>query len=400
MNFKKTLFGLLLFAITSVYAQVKIGDNPNSIDPSSIVELESTDKAFVLTRVSDAQMQSISPLRGAMVYNTDTQCVHYFDGTNWSNLCEGGTSGFTLTNNGNGTYTLSDGKGMSVILNTAPETITTLVDNADGSFTYTNESGITTTITNSNSDDQNLTGATLNTTTNQLQIDIEDGASVSADLSTLDQSADVAANTATLNAHIAADLDQDPDNEYNSGIALTGTSIEVIDAGGTLSQDLDGTFATDAELAALSVDDADADPLNELNTSVVLNGTDLETTDVGGTITTDLSSLVDDADADANNELNTGIALSGTAIEVTDTGGTLSQDLDGTFATDAELAALSVDDADADPLNELNTSVVLNGTDLETTDAGGTITTDLSSLVDDADADANNELNTGIALSG
>ncbi len=96
------------------------------------------------------------------------------------------------------------------------------------------------------------------------------------------------------------------------------------DAGGTLSQDLDGTFATDAELAALSVDDADADPLNELNT---------------------------------------GIALSGTSIEVTDAGGTLSQDLDGTFATDAELAALSVDDADADPLNELNTSVVLNGTD-------------------------------------
>ncbi len=80
------------------------------------------------------------------------------------------------------------------------------------------------------------------------------------------------------------------------------------------------------------------------------------------------------------NELNTGIALSGTSIEVTDAGGTLSQDLDGTFATDAELAALSVDDADADPLNELNTSVVLSGTDLETTDAGGTITTDLSSL--------------------
>ncbi len=314
MNLHKLFFGLFVFALTSGIAQVKIGDNPNSIDAASIVELESTDKAFVLTRVSDIQMQGITPLRGALVYNTDTQCVHYYDGANWSNLCEGGTSGFTLINNGNGTYTLSDGKGMSVILNTAPETVTTLVDNMDGTFTYTNESGNPTTINTSGSDDQNLTAANLNTTTNQLQIDIENGSSVSADLSTLDQSAAVAANTATLSAHIAADLDQDPDNEYNTGIALSGTAIEVIDAGGTLSQDLDGTFATDAELAALSVDDADADPLNELNTSVVLSGTDLETTDAGGTITTDLSSLVDDADADASNELNTGIALSGTSI--------------------------------------------------------------------------------------
>ncbi|NAY93539.1 hypothetical protein GTQ34_16665, partial [Muricauda sp. JGD-17] len=70
----------------------------------------------------------------------------------------------------------------------------------------------------------------------------------------------------------------------------------------TLSQDLDGTFATDAELAALNTDDADADPTNELNTAV---------------------------------------GLTGTSITVTDAGGTLSQDLDGTFATDAELAALN-----------------------------------------------------------
>ncbi|MEN8790026.1 MAG: hypothetical protein ABF295_10960, partial [Flavobacteriaceae bacterium] len=388
MNLNKLFFGLFLFALTSGFAQVKIGDNPNTIDPASIVELESTDKAFVLTRVSDIQMQRITPLRGALVYNTDTQCVHYFDGSNWSNLCEGGTSGFTLINNGNGTYTLSDGKGMSVILNTAPETVTTIVDNMDGSFTYTNESGTATTITSNNSDDQNLTGASLNTSTNQLQIDIEDGASVSADLSTLDQSAAVATNTATLTAHIAADLDQDPDNEYNSGIALSGTSIEVIDAGGTLSQDLDGTFATDVELAALSVDDADADPLNELNTGIALSGTSIEVTDAGGTLSQDLDGTfatdaelaalsVDDADADPLNELNTGIALSGTSIEVTDAGGTLSQDLDGTFATDAELAALSVDDADADPLNELNTGIALSGTSIEVTDAGGTLSQDL-----------------------
>ena len=39
------------------------------------------------------------------------------------------------------------------------------------------------------------------------------------------------------------------------------------------------------------VDDADSDPTNELNTGVVLSGTNLEITDAGGTIVTDLSSL-------------------------------------------------------------------------------------------------------------
>ncbi|NQZ34408.1 MAG: hypothetical protein HRT58_02045 [Crocinitomicaceae bacterium] len=117
------------------------------------------------------------------------------------------------------------------------------------------------------------------------------------------------------------DADSDPTNEYNTGVALNGTSLEVTDAGGTLSQDLDGTFATDAELAALSVNDADSDPTNEYNT---------------------------------------GVALNGTTLEVTDAGGILSQDLDGTFATDAELAALNVNDADSDPANEIQDISLVN----------------------------------------
>jgi hypothetical protein len=87
---------------------------------------------------------------------------------------------------------------------------------------------------------------------------------------------------------------------------------------------------------------------------------------------------VNDADADPTNELNTGLALSGTSIQVTDAGGTLSQDLNGTFATDAELAALSVNDADADPANELNTGISFDGTNLTITDAGGNQTIDIS----------------------
>ena len=80
MNCKKSIF-LLLFIITnSITAQVKIGERPHSIDAASIIELESSTKALVLTRVSEIQMQNITPLRGALIYNTDTQCVYYFDG--------------------------------------------------------------------------------------------------------------------------------------------------------------------------------------------------------------------------------------------------------------------------------------------------------------------------------
>ena len=79
--------GLLFYV--SVNGQVKIGDNPQTLDPGSVLELESTDKALVITRLTTGQMEALDPLRGALVYNTDTQCIHYFDGAQWVNLCDG-----------------------------------------------------------------------------------------------------------------------------------------------------------------------------------------------------------------------------------------------------------------------------------------------------------------------
>ncbi len=82
---------LALFASTAISAQVKIGDNPQNIDPSSVLELESTDKVLVVTRVTTAQMNAITPLQGALCFNTDLQSVHYYDGTQWVNI--GGSTG-------------------------------------------------------------------------------------------------------------------------------------------------------------------------------------------------------------------------------------------------------------------------------------------------------------------
>ena len=48
------LFNLYLGA-----AQVKIGENLQTIDGASILELESTNKAFVLTRVTQNEMDAL-----------------------------------------------------------------------------------------------------------------------------------------------------------------------------------------------------------------------------------------------------------------------------------------------------------------------------------------------------
>lgn len=97
-NFKTSLVFLLLVILPLLsFSQVKIGDNPSLIDSNSILELESNDKVFVLTRLTDAQITALSPLPGALVYNIDFQCIFAFDGLQWKNLCDEPTISITNT---------------------------------------------------------------------------------------------------------------------------------------------------------------------------------------------------------------------------------------------------------------------------------------------------------------
>lgn len=97
MKLKLVVSLIILITSFTGISQIKIGDNPQNIDAGSLLELESTNRAFVITRVTTIQMNAITPIEGAMVYNTDIQCLHYFDGTDWLNLCE--ALGLTITNN-------------------------------------------------------------------------------------------------------------------------------------------------------------------------------------------------------------------------------------------------------------------------------------------------------------
>lgn len=96
---KKIIWSLLLILWANIaLSQVKVGDNINTIDAASILELESSEKVFVITRVSAAEMNLISPLNGAMVYNTDAKCIFVFEGTVWKSLCNSEISIITSIN--------------------------------------------------------------------------------------------------------------------------------------------------------------------------------------------------------------------------------------------------------------------------------------------------------------
>lgn len=94
---KVTPLVTLIFICVSFnfYSQVKIGNNPSSIHSTSILELESNDKVLVVSRLTTTQINAISPLEGAIVYNTDTKCIYIYNASTWRNLCEGKTTVIT-----------------------------------------------------------------------------------------------------------------------------------------------------------------------------------------------------------------------------------------------------------------------------------------------------------------
>ena len=103
---KKTILTLAI-VITSIalYAQVKISTGGGNPHGSSMFEVESNNKGFLPPRVANPTTID-SPAVGLQVYNTTTNCINIFNGTNWLELCPTlrGTitalSCGTITNNG------------------------------------------------------------------------------------------------------------------------------------------------------------------------------------------------------------------------------------------------------------------------------------------------------------
>ncbi len=241
-----------------------------------------------------------------------------------------------------------------------------------------------------NTDDQNLTGATL--TGNTLQIDIENGTSASVDLSALDnsgtddQALSLAGNTLTLEDGGSVDLSGyvSTDDQNIQNLGLVGTTLTVgIESGTSQTVDLTTLVGTDDQALSLA-------------------GNTLTLED-GGSV--DLSAYLDDTDTDDQT-----LSLAGNTLSIADGN---SVDLSGYVSTDDQVISttgaagnitiesgntlnLNVNDADADPTNERNTAFAVNGANLDITDSGGTLSVPLSTLGTDDQYDDEVPLRTPI----
>ncbi len=234
---KKLVLILFFLSFGISMAQVKIGNDINSIDGSSLLELESSNKALVLTRLSNAEMSSITPLNGALIYNTDTNCIYYFNGNNWINLCDTSNTG-----------------GM-------------LADNLDGTLTFTDSNGVQTTFRT----DDDITGVSFDGT----DLTVEEGTTTfSADLSALEESADITANTNAITA-VQNDVDQN-EADVDAAIAAVQADVDQNEA------DADTAIAANAAaITAHNTADTDLSASNEIQT-LSISGSDLTISGTGG----------------------------------------------------------------------------------------------------------------------
>ncbi len=82
----------ILGSCPSVFSQLKIGENPKSINADAILDVESTNKGFLLPRIGLVSTNVSTPLKkftsGMVVYNTSNSNdlspgLYYSDGTKW-----------------------------------------------------------------------------------------------------------------------------------------------------------------------------------------------------------------------------------------------------------------------------------------------------------------------------
>ncbi|MEZ4811769.1 MAG: hypothetical protein R2819_15540, partial [Allomuricauda sp.] len=359
------IIGLLM--INTLTGQIKIGDNPQNIDPASVLELESTSKVLVISRVTDAQMSTITPLPGALVYNTDQGCIHYYDGTQWINICEAFDNTFTVSTN--------------AIFNAFSRDSTVVVTQTDNNYNFevnkiTGDNIVNTSINGSVEIQQETITRELlapkSVSLGKLADGVNPGDLIKWNgtqwILDNEETIDITEKDSIVGNEI---LDVRPGGSLERlGLGTEGNpyTVDVLD-GGINTPELADNAVTNGKLdkafiplsgfgAATANVDMGGFQINNLQDPTVAQ----DAATKGYVDTSIAASDAADNDTDNTNEYNTGINLNATSIEITDAGGTLSQDLDGTFATDAELAASDAADGDTDSTNELqNLSIGAGG---------------------------------------
>jgi hypothetical protein len=92
----KKLF-IPIFTFIALFSQtqaqrVAIGAGSPTPHPSSVLDLQATDKGFLIPRIANPSSIN-SPATGLMVYNTTTNKFNYYNGTAWTEVGATGPTG-------------------------------------------------------------------------------------------------------------------------------------------------------------------------------------------------------------------------------------------------------------------------------------------------------------------
>ncbi|WP_306043995.1 hypothetical protein [Allomuricauda sp. MMSF_3310] len=437
-----------LVAINSLSAQVKIGDNPQNLNPASLLELQSFNRVLVITRVTDAQMSGISPLPGAVVYNTDQGCLHYYNGTEWINICEELDNSFTVSTRADSLQQVNP--------NARDNTIAILESiNPDGSTNYNFEVNR---ITGANIVDTSINGSTKlqneSVTNNKLaekSVGLRNlaDATNTGDLLMYNGTAwNFVNRTDLLNTQLDSIVGNEVVGPTDATLLVNGagsqadpltldvaeggiTAFEIATDAVTTDEILNGNILTedisdDAVTTVKIIDGAVTNAkLDKANIPLSGFGPAAANVDLGNNRIVDLADPVDaldavnlqslnaailasesnDNDTDATNELQdldlaTNIltlsnpATPGNQVDLSSyLDNTDEQDIDtngnpGNIQIDnGSVLNLNVNDADSSPTNEINTRFEVVGTNLELEDSNGTLPVPLADIAAGVDTD-------------
>ncbi len=211
-------------------AQIKVGDNPTTLNAAAVLEIESVTKGFLLPRMTDTQMNAIaSPPAGLMVYNTTNNCTYIFKNSTWTSLCASSPT-LTLSND---SLTISGGN--TVVLPSSPiQTASNGLGLVGTDVQLGGTLSSATSIVTSSSNTLSLKNLQTGTTSDSLVLVSTGGVLKKRAASTFtdSQTLSISNDSLTISGGNTVVLPSSPIQTASNGLGLVGTDVQL---GGTLS---------------------------------------------------------------------------------------------------------------------------------------------------------------------
>lgn len=403
-----------ILMLTIVNAQDNVGIGTLTPNAKALLDLTSTNKGLMVPRLSTVQRLAINPVGNAdaslLVYDTNDNLFYFWNGTQWVPFPTNGNNISLNYNATTGVLQLVDNGGTlttTIAPNTDSQTLTLNTTTNILSISGGNTVDLTPYV---NTDNQDLTAATLTGTT--LTISIQNGNPVSVDLSALlgtdNQTLTLAGTDLSISNGNTIDLSPfvNTDNQDLTSATLTGTNLTIeIQNGAPVTVDLSSLVGTDNQTLTLTGNNLSISNGNTIDltqfldntdnqdlTSAVLTGTTLTVSiQNGNPVSVDLSSLIGTDNQNLTNATLTGNTLT---IEIQN-GNPVSVDLSTLIGTDNQTLTLAGNNLSISNGNTIDltqfldntdnqnlTSAVLTGTTLTVSiQNGNPVSVDLSSLL-------------------